>query len=384
MAVVGVVQDQHPDRARLYAQWRQLEWPLYVDALNLLGHRVVPVIYGLDPDGTIRTRMRRPRELEGFLALEPASESPPADHRTAAPDPEAALRRAEEEGNPAAWTALGDAHFLTGSPAAAAEAYQRVTETAPRNATAHFRLGVALRRRSEIAAARPGDAQAAVAHWSRALQLRPGQYIWRRRLQQYGPRPAKPYNFYSWVEVARREIRARREEPVSLASEPVGSEIAPPAREGEAASPEGIPDPDPRGRIPDDEASLIRSSAFATPYPVRPGGHVRIRWTFRPDPERSPWWNNEGDPLTLHLELPEGWELVEGTFVHAGSKDPETREVRTLDCELVVPADASEGLVALRGYALYGVCEDAGGRCLQLRQDLEVLVKVDPEGLELR
>ena len=54
-----------------------------------------------------------------------------------------------------------------------------------------------------------GDFQAAVDHWGAALRLNPNQYIYRRRIQQYGPRLTKPYPFYDWIKQARSDIAAR-------------------------------------------------------------------------------------------------------------------------------------------------------------------------------
>ena len=65
----------------------------------------------------------------------------------------------------------------------------------------HFRLGVAYRKwfdeKKDIA-----FFDQAVEQWGKALAMQPNQYIWRRRIQQYGPRLIKPYPFYDWVEAA--------------------------------------------------------------------------------------------------------------------------------------------------------------------------------------
>jgi hypothetical protein len=111
-----------------------------------------------------------------------------------------------------------------------------------------FRLGVAHRIRHESARRKPGDFQAAVDAWGPALALDPSQYIWRRRIEQYGPRLAKPYAFYDWIEQARAEIARRGEAPIPLTVEPYCSELAGPVREAlaEAAAPV---EPDPTGLI---------------------------------------------------------------------------------------------------------------------------------------
>ncbi len=41
--MVGIVQEQHPARTRLFMQWQGMDWPVMVDSLNLLGVKVVPI-----------------------------------------------------------------------------------------------------------------------------------------------------------------------------------------------------------------------------------------------------------------------------------------------------------------------------------------------------
>jgi hypothetical protein len=52
--MVGIIQEQHPDRARLFMQWKKLGWPILVDSYNLLGVRVVPITLAIDEHGVIR------------------------------------------------------------------------------------------------------------------------------------------------------------------------------------------------------------------------------------------------------------------------------------------------------------------------------------------
>ena len=47
----------------------------------------------------------------------------------------------------------------------------------------------------ESAVRRPGDFQAAVDAWGSAPALDPNQYIWRRRIEQYGPRLRQTLRF---------------------------------------------------------------------------------------------------------------------------------------------------------------------------------------------
>jgi hypothetical protein len=57
--MVGIVQEQHPDRARLFMQWKEMDWPVMVDAQNELGVAVVPITLFIDEHGIIRGRPPR-------------------------------------------------------------------------------------------------------------------------------------------------------------------------------------------------------------------------------------------------------------------------------------------------------------------------------------
>ena len=149
-----------------------------------------------------------------------------------APDLEALGRAAESRGSTEASKSYADALALWGGSDSIDQtiaAYQEVAERNPDDGMTHFRLGVAYRMRYDSQERREGDFQTAIDEWSAALALDPNQYIWRRRVQQYGPRLDKPYPFYDWVPAARDEIVARGEQPVPLVVEPRGSEFASPA-----------------------------------------------------------------------------------------------------------------------------------------------------------
>ena len=137
---------------------------------------------------------------------------------------------------------------------AAIDAYTRAAQLDPKDAPTLFRLGVCYRRRYETRQRQAGDFQAAIDHWSRALDLDPNQYIWRRRIQQYGPRLDKPYAFYDWVNEAEKEIVARGERPIPLKVRPGAVEMAHPVRTFPANAPEAR-SPDPEGKVRRDQQS---------------------------------------------------------------------------------------------------------------------------------
>lgn len=389
--VVGVVQEQHPDRARLYAQWRQLDWTILVDSLNLLDVTAVPVVVGLDESGIVRhTDLTPGVVVDQFLE----KDYPPASvsrmfGRAPLPDLEQLQSRADKKPSVAAWRKAADAHFLHGKTTGltrAIEAYKNAIALEAADGRSHFRLGVAYRRRYERKARQPGDAQAAVEHWQSALAIDPNQYIWRRRIQQYGPRLDKPYNFYFWIEDARGAIYARAEEAVKLWIEPRGSEIAPPGPSTSKARvvPVPPPNPDPNKRILLDHDRFVLIEPMVVPAHVRPGYNVRVRVDYHIRQPRNPWWNNEADDLAIWLDLPETISLGEGRLSYPNPKTPETRESRTVEFELEVAKNAAAGPVEIPAYSLYYVCERKRGKCRFIRQDFTFKLTVDPKAQTIR
>jgi hypothetical protein len=111
------------------------------------------------------------------------------------------------------------------------------------------------------------------------------------------------------------------------------------------------------------------------PTRVRPGQAARVHVTFRPGAAHSAHWNNESTPLRVWVAGAEGWTIASRLLEAPQGNEPESIEVRRLDFEVKAPATA-EGKTRLAAYALYNTCENAGGRCLFLRQDLAVELDV--------
>ncbi|MHC4559834.1 MAG: tetratricopeptide repeat protein, partial [Planctomycetota bacterium] len=254
------------------------------------------------------------------------------------------------------------------------KAYKPALQINPDDGDAHFRLGVCYRLRYDSGQRASSDFQTAVNYWTRARVLQPNQYIWRRRIEQYGPRLTKPYPFYDWVETAAREIKARGEEPIELMVLPTGSEIADKESSFETKE-HNIKPPDPQGQIYRDEKNLVLSEVTVVPPQVKPEGAVRVHVTLRPNPRLKSHWNNEAEPLKLWVDAPDGWK-VESQLLTAPQGDrPETSEPRQLEFEVRAAAGA-QGTSKLNVYALYYVCEDAGGVCYFLRKDIPVTIAV--------
>ena len=388
LVLLGVTQEQHADRCQLFGQWQGLRWPILHDPLNVLEVTGVPILVALDEHGIVRSTRPLlstfqadfldktfPDDAKGRQAIRV---TPSLQVGAGSPDWDALRARAREVNAAGVWRELGDALALWGGAShldEALDAYGRVLKLDPKDAPARFRLGVCYRRRSETAQRRSGDFQAAIACWGRALDLDPNQYIWRRRIQQYGPRLDKPYAFYAWVQEAEKAIRARGEQPVALAVRPRGAEIAAPLKALPALR--EARDPDPDGRVHRDKDRLIRAEVTVAPARVRPGQAVRVQVVLRPDANQQAHWNNEVEPLRLWVDPPEGWQVSERLLRAPAVQEAVSAEERTLEFEIKAP-QAARDKVRVSVYALYHVCDDKGGQCRFLRLDVPVELTVEP------
>jgi len=370
--MVGIVLEQHPDRARLFMQWKQMDWPVLVDALNILELRAVPVTILIDEAGIVRSTDPRASDLEVFLSSDLPDRGRPAS--VAIPPDIQDLKHRSENGDAEVLRAAADSLFLWGTGIdldTAIDNYHRAINMEPGNGTTHFHLGVTYRKRHESDRRREGDFAQAVEHWSRALEIDPNQYIWRRRIQQFGPRQDKPYPFYDWVETARTEIAARGEMPHSLPVEPVGAEIAHPAGTLDSGS-TTCTEPDPESRIERDPGKLIRIEIVTIPSTDPKSASARIHLIMTPITEAGGHWNNEVGPTEVWIHPPSGWEVDRSLLTAPGVKEPVSDETRLVEFEIGPKAGHDRTDITIQGYALYYVCESSSGVCLFRRQDIAI------------
>lgn len=372
---MGIIQEQHPDRCRLFMQWKRMGWPVLVDALGQYGVSGVPITYAIDEAGIVRALNPKPAELDAFLeAPAPAKTAP-----RAVKGPDLGRLRADTgAGTPSAWRAYGDAIFLWGGDSRLNEAiaaYERALDLAPGHGPTEFRLGVAFRRRHDSAGRQGGDFQRAASRWAAALESDPNQYVWRRRIQQFGPRLDKPYPFYDWIGEARAAVRARGEEPSPLVTEPSGAEIAAPMDHFVSAV-AGSAEPDPAGRVHRDDGHVIQVDTAVVPPAIGPGGVTRAHLILRPGAGGGAHWNNEAEPLRVWLNPPAGWAVDRREARAPQPPLAASRETRELQFELKAPPALAAGTVTVPGYALYYVCEEADGLCLYRRQDVALSIAV--------
>ena len=384
LAVIGVVQEQHAERARLYKQWKQYDFPIVQDSVTALGLSVVPVPILIDEPGYVldsRPNTNQIEELVNQNCSVPTRAAPVlvAEQTTA----DWLTSNASNSDPIQSSIAVGDALLREGTAQPTTEAvkqYQNAAKQAELDGEtqlmglALFRMGVAYRRLFDFADTQDQDpelfAKAADA-WTRSLSANPRQYIWRRRIQQYGPRQSKPYPFYDWVDQAIREISARGETPIELTVPLSGAEIAQPQRKFEAIA-TSFESPDPNGMIDRDLDGLVAHHATVVPQTILAGETVRVHLRFTPE---TGHWNNEAEELLVWIDRPKHGTVSNQRLVYPNAKEPSSEEVRTLEFEFKTNGDVTDE-IELTGYALLYVCTNANGQCLFLRHDLSIPVKI--------
>ncbi len=383
LALLGVIQEQHAERCQLFAQWKGFEWPILHDAINVIGPRAVPIVVAIDEGGIVRAVNPKPDAFATFMASNDVVDDSPSATRTASRQHlyEQAIKLANSDPKETkANREFGDGLILWGSDDdldAAVNAYQRAAKQTPDDGASHFRLGVALRRRYESSLRKPDDFPQAVAHWNRALEIDPNHYIWRRRIQQYGPRMTKPYAFYDWVNQAQSEIRARGDEPVPMRVELTRAELAFPAKRTDFL-PDSAKEPDPEDKISRDTKGLVRMVATVVPPSAKPNSTVRVFLEMEPDASRDVHWTNDAGPMVIWVDSDTSqagsMRVEKSTWEVTNTESATSHETRTVEFEAQLPDDLGDS-AELSGYVLYYVCVGESGTCVYLRKDISVSIK---------
>lgn len=357
LVFIGITQEQHPERCELYRQWKGFEFPILWDPFNLTESKVVPRFIAIDEYGVVRSTRLKPRNFEEkFLAVE---FDPPAKDVSQA---SAVCSFTDLHGEPSPISTLARGGELQESVAALAA---RMTGD-PKDARAAFHAGVAYRMRHDSPRAQPGDFQSAIDAWGAALKLDPNQYIWRRRIQQYGPRMDKPYPFYTWTKQAQVDLLARGETPVPLVAELTRAELAEP-RGAQPKTDQGLVDPDPDGEINTDSSGLvsIESAVAFDTSGKKPVASVHLM--LGTNAQRDVHWNHEaGASIQVWVDAPTPRLLSAPLRTDTASSEG----IQQLGFEIELPADGDS--MTLPAYALYYVCEGESGTCLYLRQEFEI------------
>jgi tetratricopeptide (TPR) repeat protein len=231
LVVLGIAQEQHADRCRLFAQWQGISWPILHDPLNFVGIEKLPLAVLIDEHGFVRALKRNAKgSLSDLLARTykaPKDPLPPEEEELTLPRYTA--RRADEARSADGYRVHGDACVLAGRPdqiREAVNAYRQAIEKDPADADAFFRLGVALSIREAGQFKEDGDAKAAREAIARACTLRPANRVFRQRRGLFADDEAERDDSYDWIPAARKAITARGEEPVALSPAPAEKRTA--------------------------------------------------------------------------------------------------------------------------------------------------------------
>ena len=344
--VAGIVQEQHPDRASLYMQWQQMDWPVLADPFNDLGISAVPITLLVDEYGIIRFKNPKLDDLKTFLNTSYSNKGKKQSVRELSKDIDELVKLTSDK-------------KLTSNQAA----------------RAHFRLGVAYRMRFDSSRPKVEDFQHALEHWQKALELTPSQYIWRRRIQQYGPRLDKPYSFYDWVMRAREDILKRGENPIPLGAEPSGAEFAVPSKANEKAFANKNllqEHPDPQNRLPLDAQSLVSNSVVIVPSTNKKQSAVRVYLTLQLAEQTS--WTNDAGNVSFHLD-PDSDAKIKDLKIPVLPSKENSSESRVIEFELH-PKKGKTLPKEIHGSVFYYVCTKTDHTCQFLRQNIKTELKV--------
>lgn len=357
LVILGVAQEQHSQRTKLYKQWKQYDFPIVQDATTQLNLQGVPVPILIDEHGIVRSIRPWPNQLAKWMEQ--------SFDEVSVPTTTSDLSEIDQklaEGNRLL-------HQKNRNIDGAIAAFTEALKIDNKNGKALFSLGVAYRMRFDSDDRDDEDFSKAAKLWSQALAQSPNQYIWRRRIEQYGPRLTKPYPFYDWVKKAETQIRARGEEPSKLTVALTGTEVA---KNGKWDKVDKQPtNPDPDKKIFADEENRLSVSSTTVPAIAAKGQPVRIHLDLSLD---GAFWNDEAEPAKIWIEesssgTPEQ-RLVEMAVPLKPSAE-KSAETRTVDFEFRTAKDQTDHKV--NGYVLFHCC-DQEGVCYYFRKDFTVSI----------
>lgn len=354
LKVVGITEEQHADRSHLFMQWKQMNWPILVDSFNLLELKAVPYTLLIDSHGIIRFRNPKEKDLKKFLSADYS------DDATDAPEIDEAVQRL---------TSVSEKSDADAFSTAITDLENRIEKSNTKDGWSLFRRGVIYRMRYDSDHRKPGDFANAIKSWSKALEQDPGQYIWRRRIQQYGPILDKPYPFYDWVTTAKAEIVKRGGQPVSLVADLSGAEVASPRKRGKSPAKIGeqprSSHPDPDNKITSDEEGLLEVEVVTVPHTTKKGSGTAMRVHLQVSPAKlkDAHWNNENEPPVFWLDSTEGLIPTSPAYFDQDNEKVEavSTEQRTLEFEVHPEGDKMPQSVSGRLFAY--VCEGKTGVC---------------------
>ncbi|HPF38478.1 MAG TPA: hypothetical protein P5081_14715 [Phycisphaerae bacterium] len=309
---VGVIQELHFDRAALFAKWKKIGFPAYHDPLNQADARRVGRAVCVDEFGIVRAIAKTPAEVsETFVAK--AFKGDRSVMRPPFPEtPKIKLtkRRADEARRCLEYIEHGDACMFDPEPvliAEAIDAYGKAVQSAPREAAAAFRLGVAHLIRFYSDGGSPGDLRSAMDALSVAASLDPKNQVFSERLGQFAATSDKRIDSCGWIAEAMRATGVATLRPPPAAIEAAAPSASFKACADSPASPADI--------TPNATALRVESAVVRTPQPKVPG-LVNVLIDLAPGSAAI----DNGKPIKLWLIPPEGVSLERRLVESAGAR----------------------------------------------------------------
>ena len=225
LVVLAVCHDASPAYAKLYFQWKQIDWPLAHDVVNHCGASKLPLSLYINEKGIIKQIEPEPGKLAKRLAKLKALKSREIaeEDREQLVEPKITRRAASEGRSADALCIHGDALIMAGQPPQideAIEVYKKATEEAPKMAKAWFGLGVAHYLRAKLnQSADPSaadDGKAATAAWKKTRELASDNQVFKIEIEQFKAKPGNLEKMFDWVADAKKEISDRGDKPVEV------------------------------------------------------------------------------------------------------------------------------------------------------------------------
>ena len=376
-----MIQEQHAERCRLFAQWKNFDFPIVQDAFTQIGLGVVPLAVLIDENGFVQAVNPRTSAIQELVDAEPKRGKVKASNVEEHSVKYWLKKIVDNTQDPRVLIRYADAILNSGDGdkvEIAIDNYEKAKELLTSSSTTEkkklkigyldFRLGVAYRRLFDIGnRLETKTFQLAADSWGEALAANPNQYIWRRRIQQYGPGLSKPYPFYDWVQQAIDEIKGRGEQPVKLNVPLTGSEIAKRQRRFQAAA--VVQNPDPDAKINAD-VDLISVESTCVPSSIGKRKPVRVYLHWQPNKGK---WNNESTPMQIWIDI-KGGKSNKRLISVPNASQVESTESRWVEFEVLLEGTPDE--VEIEGFALFNACRQQDHACLFLRKEFEVRIPV--------
>jgi tetratricopeptide (TPR) repeat protein len=318
----------------------------------------------IDEHGIVRNNRAHPDDLVPFMERNFQPNSEPVKADASLPKQPSEVERLIDSGNQ--FLNSGDPEQIS----QAIEAFDKAFQLDAKNGKSLFSLGVAYRARYDSGHAQPGDFKKAAHFWTQALATNPNQYIWRRRIQQYGPRQIKRYAFYDWINTAIREIKERGETPIELTVPLSTAEVSKPHNTFQINQAEAT-NPDPEAKITLDDANRAKLTAVVMPSEVKPGRPIRVHLSIAPNAVK---WNNEAGPMIIWINESSNGTPEARLIELPVPAEPATDETRTVEFEFLTAEDQPKCLID--AYLLFYAC-DQDGSCYYLRQNFNIAVALN-------